>query len=133
MKDQAKAHSRDLKRTDRELVRDRHKIEAEEQRLVSDYILHRYIFISLFLQLNEIRKTAATGNKKVLIKKSKIFYFEIFKFQALETLAKQLVKVRNQKAQSLQASGHIQGLATQSTMMASNVRMANAMDVSYLI
>ncbi len=34
MKEQAKAHSRDLKRTDRELVRDRHKIEAEEQRLV---------------------------------------------------------------------------------------------------
>jgi hypothetical protein len=38
MKDQAKAHSRDLKRTDRELVRDRHRIEAEEQRLVRDNI-----------------------------------------------------------------------------------------------
>lgn len=48
----------------------------------------------------------------------------------MEILAKQLVKVRNQKAQSLQASGHIQGLATQNTMMASNVRMANAMGVS---
>ena len=49
----------------------------------------------------------------------------------MEILAKQLVKVRNQKAQSLQASGHIQGLATQNTMMASNVRMANAMGVSH--
>jgi len=91
--EQAKASNRELKKTDRELARDRHKIEAEEQRLV-----------------NEIRKTAATGNKK-----------------ALEILAKQLVKVRNQKAQSFQASGHIQGLATQNTMMASNIKMANAM------
>jgi hypothetical protein len=40
------------------------------------------------------------------------------------------VKVRNQKAQSLQASGHIQGLATQNTMMASNVKMASAMEVN---
>ena len=48
----------------------------------------------------------------------------------MEILAKQLVKVRNQKAHSFQASGHIQGLATQNTMMASNVRMANAMGVS---
>ena len=48
----------------------------------------------------------------------------------MEILAKQLVKVRNQKAQSLQASGHIQGLATQNTMMASNIRMAGAMEVS---
>lgn len=48
----------------------------------------------------------------------------------MEILAKQLVKVRSQKAHSLQASGHIQGLATQNTMMASNVRMANAMGVS---
>jgi charged multivesicular body protein 2B len=91
--EQTKAHSRELRKTDRELGRDRHKLEAEEQRLV-----------------NEIRKNATTGNKK-----------------AVEILAKQLVKVRNQKAQSLQASGHIQGLATQNTMMASNVRMANAM------
>jgi charged multivesicular body protein 2B len=94
--EQTKAHGRELKRTDRELVRDRHKIDAEEQRLV-----------------NEIRKNAASGNKK-----------------AVEILAKQLVKVRNQKAQSIQASGHIQSLATQSTMMASNVRMANAMDTT---
>ncbi|UJR38091.1 hypothetical protein I4U23_030771 [Adineta vaga] len=92
--EQTKAHTRELKQTDRELVRDRHKLEAEEQRLV-----------------NEIRKNATTGNKK-----------------AVDILAKQLVKVRNQKAQSLQASGHIQGLATQNTMMASNIRMANAMD-----
>lgn len=32
--EQAKAHSRELRKTDRELVRDRHKLEAEEQRLV---------------------------------------------------------------------------------------------------
>jgi hypothetical protein len=50
--------------------------------------------------------------------------------QAVEILAKQLVKVRSHKAQSLQASGHIQGLATQNTMMASNIRMANAMEVT---
>ena len=49
--------------------------------------------------------------------------------EAVEVLAKQLVKLRNQKSQSLQASGQIQGLATQNTMMASNVRMANAMQV----
>ncbi|CAF2491713.1 unnamed protein product [Rotaria sp. Silwood2] len=91
--EQAKAHSRELRTTDRDLVRDRHKLEIEEQRL-----------------LNEIKKNAATNNKK-----------------AVEILAKQLVKVRNQKEKSLQASGHIQGLATQSTMIASNVRMANAM------
>ena len=36
--EQAKAHSRELRRTDRELVRDRHKIENEEQRLVSNEI-----------------------------------------------------------------------------------------------
>jgi hypothetical protein len=48
-------------------------------------------------------------------------------------LAKQLVKIRNQKAQSFQASGQIQGLATQNTMMASNMKMANAMQVSHLI
>lgn len=47
----------------------------------------------------------------------------------MEILAKQLVKVRNQKAQSLQASGQIQGLATQTTMMASNAKIANAMGV----
>ncbi|CAF0974412.1 unnamed protein product [Adineta ricciae] len=92
--EQTKAHNRELKQTDRELVRDRHKLEAEEQRLV-----------------NEIRKNAATGNKK-----------------AIEILAKQLVKVRNHKAQSFQASGQIQGLAAQNTMMASNMRMANTMD-----
>jgi hypothetical protein len=34
IKEQTKAHGRELKRTDRELVRDRHKIDAEEQRLV---------------------------------------------------------------------------------------------------
>lgn len=51
----------------------------------------------------------------------------------MEILAKQLVKVRNQKAQSIQASGHIQGLATQNTMMASNVRMANAMEVRRIV
>jgi charged multivesicular body protein 2B len=49
----------------------------------------------------------------------------------VEILAKQLVKIRNQKAQSFQASGQIQGLATQNTMMASNIRMADAMQVSY--
>ncbi len=49
----------------------------------------------------------------------------------MEILAKQLVKIRNQKAQSFQASGQIQGLATQNTMMASNIRMADAMQVSY--
>ena len=47
----------------------------------------------------------------------------------MEILAKQLVKVRNQKAQSFQASGQIQGLAAQNTMMASNMRMANTMAV----
>lgn len=91
--EQAKAHSRDLRKTDRELVRDRHKLDAEEQRIV-----------------NEIRRNAASGNKK-----------------AVDILAKQLVKIRNQKAQSLQASGQIQSLATQNTMMASNIKMANAM------
>lgn len=45
----------------------------------------------------------------------------------MDILAKQLVKIRNQKAQSLQASGQIQSLATQNTMMASNIKMANAM------
>lgn len=45
----------------------------------------------------------------------------------MDILAKQLVKVRNQKAQSFQASGQIQGLASQNTMMASNVKMAGAM------
>lgn len=45
----------------------------------------------------------------------------------MDILAKQLVKIRNQKAQSFQASGQIQSLATQNTMMASNVKMANAM------
>ncbi|CAF1063890.1 unnamed protein product [Rotaria sp. Silwood1] len=94
--EQAKAHSRELRKTDRELVRDRHRLETEEQRIV-----------------NEIRKNASTGNKK-----------------AVEILAKQLVKVRNQKAQSFQASGQIQGLATQNTMMASNIRMANAMQAT---
>ncbi|CAF0831537.1 unnamed protein product [Rotaria sordida] len=94
--EQAKAHSRELRKTDRELVRDRHRLEAEEQRI-----------------LNEIRKNASTGNRK-----------------AVEVLAKQLVKLRNQKAQSLQASGQIQGLATQNTMMASNLRMANAMQAT---
>ena len=32
--EQAKAHSRELRKTDRELVRDRHKLDAEEQRIV---------------------------------------------------------------------------------------------------
>lgn len=32
--DQMKAHNRELRKTDRDLVRDRHKLEAEEQRLV---------------------------------------------------------------------------------------------------
>lgn len=50
----------------------------------------------------------------------------------MEILAKQLVKVRNQKAQSFQASGHIQSLATQNTMMASNMRMADAMQVRFV-
>lgn len=44
----AKEQSRELRRTDRELVRDRHKLEAEEQRII-----------------NEIRKNATSGNKKV--------------------------------------------------------------------
>ncbi|CAF1017683.1 unnamed protein product [Adineta steineri] len=61
--------------------------------------------------VNEIRKNASTGNKK-----------------AVEILAKQLVKLRNQKDHSLQASGHIQGLASQNTIMASNMRMATAME-----
>lgn len=91
--EQAKAHSRELRKTDRELVRDRHKLDGEEQRII-----------------NEIRKNASGGNKK-----------------AVDILAKQLVKIRNQKAQSLQASGQIQSLATQNTMMASNIKMANAM------
>ncbi|CAF2111652.1 unnamed protein product [Rotaria magnacalcarata] len=94
--EQAKAHSRELRTTDRDLVRDRRKIEVEEQRL-----------------MNEIRKAAATNNKK-----------------AVEILAKQLIKVRNQKDKSLQASGQIQSLATQSTMMASNVRLAGAMETT---
>ncbi|CAF3001561.1 unnamed protein product [Rotaria socialis] len=94
--EQAKAHSRELRTTDRDLIRDRRKIEAEEQRL-----------------MNEIRKAATTNNKK-----------------AVEILAKQLVKVRNQKDKSLQASGQIQSLASQSTMMASNVRMAGAMETT---
>ncbi|CAF0990226.1 unnamed protein product [Adineta ricciae] len=94
--EQTKAHNRELRKTDRELVRDRHKLEAEEQRIV-----------------NEIRKNASGGNKK-----------------AVEILAKQLVKIRNQKAQSFQASSQIQGLATQNTMMASNVRMANTMQAT---
>jgi len=94
--EQAKAHSRELRKTDRELARDRHKLDAEEQRLV-----------------NEIRKNAQGGNKK-----------------AIEILAKQLVKVRNQKAQSIQASGQIQSLATQNTMMASNVRIGNAIEAT---
>jgi hypothetical protein len=34
IEEQAKAHSRELRKTDRELVRDRHKLEAEEQRIV---------------------------------------------------------------------------------------------------
>jgi len=46
--EQAKAHSRELRKTDRELVRDRHKLEAEEQRLVGENIFHKYIFILLF-------------------------------------------------------------------------------------
>ena len=46
--DRAKEQTRELRRTDRELVRDRHKLEAEEQKLI-----------------NEIRKNAASGNKKV--------------------------------------------------------------------
>ncbi|CAF0742511.1 unnamed protein product [Didymodactylos carnosus] len=61
--------------------------------------------------MNEIRKNASQGNKK-----------------AIEILAKQLIKVRGQKEKSLNASGHIQGLASQNAMMASNVRMAHAMD-----
>lgn len=36
--DQMKAHNRELRQTDRELVRDRHKLEAEEQRLVRNEI-----------------------------------------------------------------------------------------------
>ncbi len=50
IKDQAKAHSRELKRTDRELGRDRHKIEAEEQRLVRDNIftINTYWFLLLW-------------------------------------------------------------------------------------
>ncbi|CAM4899789.1 unnamed protein product [Rotaria socialis] len=55
---------------------------------------------------------------------------EIFDFSAVEILAKQLVKIRNQKAQSFQASGQIQGLATQNTMMASNMRMADTMQAT---
>lgn len=47
-KDRAKEQSRELRKTDRELGRDRHKLEAEEQKLI-----------------NEIRKNAASGNKKV--------------------------------------------------------------------
>jgi hypothetical protein len=38
-KEQAKAHSRELRKTDRELVRDRHKLDAEEQRIVKISIL----------------------------------------------------------------------------------------------
>jgi len=49
IKEQTKAHGRELKRTDRELVRDRHKIDAEEQRLVRENIFHKYIIISIFI------------------------------------------------------------------------------------
>lgn len=37
IEEQAKAHSRELKRTDRELGRDRHQLEAEEKRLVRKF------------------------------------------------------------------------------------------------
>ena len=83
------------RKTDRELVRDRHKLEAEEQRII-----------------NEIRKNAASGNKK-----------------AVDILPRQLVKVQNQKAQSFQASEQIQSLATQNTIVASIVHMVDAMQV----
>lgn len=32
--EQVKAHNRELRKTDRELVRDRHRLETEEQRIV---------------------------------------------------------------------------------------------------
>lgn len=38
--EQAKAHSRELRKTDRELVRDRHKLETEEQRIVKEKNFH---------------------------------------------------------------------------------------------
>jgi hypothetical protein len=42
--EQAKAHSRELRKTDRELVRDRNKLEAEEQRIVNFYFNLNEIF-----------------------------------------------------------------------------------------
>jgi len=47
--EQAKAHSRELRKTDRELVRDRHKLEAEEQRIVNFYFNLNQIFIFDFI------------------------------------------------------------------------------------
>ena len=62
--EQAKAHSRELRKTDRELVRDRHKLEAEEQRIVKFYLYaNKNVVIGIFrsmkfekMQRREIKK-----------------------------------------------------------------------------
>ena len=50
IKEQTKAHNRELRRTDRDLVRDRHQLEHEEQRIVKLRFLFSYLFIYFFLK-----------------------------------------------------------------------------------
>lgn len=65
--EQVKTHNRELKQTDRELVRDRHKIDAEEQRLVRGNIFHRYILISFsILRWRRLRKQLRQATKKYI-------------------------------------------------------------------
>ncbi len=65
MIEQAKAHSRELRKTDRELVRDRHKLEAEEQRIVNFYFnLNQILIFDFIFRLMKFEKMHRVEIKK---------------------------------------------------------------------
>ena len=64
IKEQAKAHSRELRKTDRELVRDRHKLEDEERRLVRKNIFHKHTVVFCFSRQMKFVRMRRLGIKK---------------------------------------------------------------------
>ncbi len=85
IKEQTKAHSRELKKTDRELVRDRQKLDAEEQRLVRADISINTYFYFYFCRLMKFERMQRLAIKRST--KTNQFQFNNFVFLGIRNLS----------------------------------------------
>lgn len=91
--EQQRANDRSLKKSGRDIERERAKLEQEEKKIVGIFVCLFFplnFYIIFYLQELEIKKNAQTGNK-----------------EACTVLAKQLIQLRKQKNRTYAASSKV--------------------------